>query len=65
MCFTCMIPVRKVTEYATITLCSSLDRPSNAVMFRGAPSSGTSLVTTEPIIRHNTGNGPAENQEER
>lgn len=53
-----MIPTRNVTEDATSTLCSSLVRPSKPVMLAGGPSSGTSLVTTEPIIRHSTGNGP-------
>lgn len=65
MHFTCMIPARKVTEEATSTLCSSLVRPSNPVMLAGGPSSGTSLVTTEPIIRHKTGNGPAKRKRER
>lgn len=60
--FTCMIPVRKVTDEATRTRCSSLVRPSKPVMLTGGPSSGTNLVTTEPIIRHKTGNGPAESE---
>lgn len=59
-----MIPVRKVTDEATSTRCSSLVRPSNPVMLVGGPSSGTSLVTTEPIIRHKTGNGPARTDRE-
>ena len=62
--FTCMIPARKVTEEATNTLCSSLVRPSKPVMLAAGPSSGTSLVTTEPIIRHKTGNGPSERERE-
>lgn len=53
-----MSPTRKVTDEATRTRCCSLSRPSNPVMLAGGPSSGTSLVTTEPIIRHRTGNGP-------
>lgn len=56
--FTCMIPARKVTDEATSTRCSSLVRPSNPVMLTGGPSSGTNLVTTDPIIRLKTGNGP-------
>lgn len=55
-----MRPTRKVTEEATNTLCSSLLRSSKPVMLAATPSSGTSLVTTEPIIRHRTGNGPTE-----
>lgn len=62
MPLTCMIPARNVTEEATSTLCSSLLRPSNPVMLAGGPSSGTSLVTTEPIMRHRTGNGPAKSE---
>lgn len=60
--FTCMIPVRKVTDEAMRTRCSSLVRPSKPVMLTGGPSSGTNLVTTEPIIRHKTGNGPAKSE---
>lgn len=59
-----MIPARKVTEDATNTLCSSLVRPSKPVMLWGRPSSGTNLVTTEPIIRHKTGNGPSKREKE-
>ena len=62
---TCIIPMRKVTEAATTTLCSSLVRPSKPVMLAGGPSSGTSRVTTEPIIKHRTGNAPSEGQRDK
>lgn len=54
-----MIPAKKVTDEATRTRWSSMDRPSNPVMFAAGPSSGTSRKTTEPIIRLKTGKGPA------
>lgn len=60
-CFnTWNMPMRKVTEAATMALCSSMVKPSKPVMLAGGPSSGTSLVTTVPTIRLNTGNAPTE-----
>ncbi len=53
------IPIRKVTEEATRTLCSSWDRPSKLVRLAAGPSSGTRRVTTAPTIRLRTGKEPA------
>lgn len=50
--------MRKVSEADTMALCWSIVSPSKAVMLNGGPSSGTSLVTTDPTMRLRTGNAP-------
>lgn len=56
--FTWKIPVRKVTEEATRTLCWVMFRPSKPGKLADGPPSGTRRVTTAPIIRLRTGKEP-------
>lgn len=54
---TCKTPERKVTDAATITLCSFIAEIFTEVPFP-ATSSGTSLMTVAPTIWLRTGKGP-------
>lgn len=54
--------MRKVTEEATMTLCSSRVRFPKPMISDGRPSTGTRLFTTAPTIRLRTGKEPTGNK---